>query len=120
MVYFQAAEKSSSVNDDDVKVTKYVKSATGHASNAELNLAENEVIKACQKKHEYQRNIPKNIKKEVGKYALILETQAPIKVFSKKYPTAQFNRTSVNYFRIKVVQVSTMAITKRLITEHAR
>ena len=121
LVYFQASEKSSSVNDDDVKVTKYVKSATGHASNAELNIAENEVIKSCQKKHEYQRNIPKNIKKEVDKYALILETQAPIKVFSKKYPTAaQFNQTSVNYFRIKVVQVPTMVITKRLVTEHAR
>ena len=45
LAYFQATEKSSSVNDDNVKVMKYVKSATGHASNAELNLAENEIKK---------------------------------------------------------------------------
>ena len=70
LAHFQATEKISRV-DDDVKVTKYVKSATAHASNAEPNLAENGIIKSCQKKQEYQRNIPKNIKKEVGEYALI-------------------------------------------------
>ena len=97
LTYFKATEKSSSVNDDDVKVTKYVNSATGHAPNAELNLAENEIIKSCQVKQEYQRNIPKNVKKEVGEYALIHGTQAAITVFSKKYSTIQFNWTSVNY-----------------------
>ena len=56
MAYFQATRKSSSVNDD-VKVTKYMKSATGYAYNAELNLAENEIIKMCQKKQEDQKNI---------------------------------------------------------------
>ena len=63
LTYFQATEKSSRVNNDNVKVTKYVKSATSHTSNAELNLAENEIIKSCQKKQEYQRKIPKNVKK---------------------------------------------------------
>ena len=87
------------INDDDVKVTKYVKSATGHASNAEINLAENETIKSCQKKQEYQRNIAKNVKKDIDEYALIHGTQAVIKVFSKKYPTIRFNRTSVNYWK---------------------
>ena len=43
LAYFQATEKSSNVNDDDIKVTKYVKSANSHASNAELSLTENEI-----------------------------------------------------------------------------
>ena len=64
--YFQATEKSSSVNEDDVKVTKYVKFANDHTSNAELNLAGNEIIKSCQMKQEYHINIPKYVKKEVG------------------------------------------------------
>ena len=50
LAYFQGTEKSSSVKNDDVKVTKYVKSETGYASNAELILGENEIIKSCQKK----------------------------------------------------------------------
>ena len=57
LAYFQATRKTLSVNDDDVKIMKYMKSATGYASNAELNLAENEIIKMCQKKEEDQKNI---------------------------------------------------------------
>ena len=59
LAYFQGTEKSSSVKNDDVKVTKYLKSETGYASNAELILGENEIIKSCQKKQEYQRNFRK-------------------------------------------------------------
>ena len=59
LAYFQGTEKSSSVKNDDVKVTKYVKSETGHASNAELISGGSEIIKSCQKKQEYQRNFPK-------------------------------------------------------------
>ena len=62
LAHFQANEKSSIVNDDSLKVTKYVKSATGHASNAELNLSENEIINSYQKKQEYHKNIPKDVK----------------------------------------------------------
>ena len=43
----------------------------------------------------------KTCQKEVGEYTLIHGTQAVIKVFSKKYPTIQFNRTFVNYKRDK-------------------
>ena len=43
----------------------------------------------------------KNVKKEIGEYALIHESQAAIEVFSKKYPTIQFNRTSINYRKDK-------------------
>ena len=68
-----------------------MKLPTGHVSNAELDLAENELIKSCQKKQEYQKKIPKNVKKEVSEYDLTHGTQAAIKVFSKKYPTIQFN-----------------------------
>ena len=55
LAYFQATEKSSSVNDDNVKVMKYVKSATGHASNAELNLAENEIKKSSARRSKNTR-----------------------------------------------------------------
>ena len=95
--YFQTTEKSSSVDDNNVKVSKYVKSVTGHASNAELNIAENEIIRSCRKEQEYQRNIPQNVKKEVGEYALIHGTQAAIKVFCKKCPTFQFNQHYGDY-----------------------
>ena len=43
----------------------------------------------------------KTCQKEVGEYTLTHGTQAVIKVFSKKYPTIQFNRTFVNYKRDK-------------------
>ena len=65
--YFQATEKSASVNDDEVKVTEYVKSATGLASNAQLDLAGNEIMKS----YHIKKRIMSNIKKEVGGYALI-------------------------------------------------
>ena len=39
--------------------------------------------------------------KEVCEYALSHGTQAAIKVFSEKYPTIQFHRTSANYWKDK-------------------
>ena len=78
LAYFQATKKRSTINDTDVKVTKYVSSATSHAS-SELNLTENEITKLCQNRQEYQRNVPKNVKKEVGEYALIYGTQVRLK-----------------------------------------
>ena len=84
-----------------VKVTKCVKSATGHASNIELTLVENELINSFQKMQEYQRNIPKNVKEEDGDYDLIHKAQVTIKVLSNKYTTIQLYRTSVNYRKDK-------------------
>lgn len=102
LAYFQSTKTSStSAEDSDVTVTKYLKSATGHASSTELNLAETEILKSYQKKQVYQTNTPENVKKEVGEYALINGTQAAIRVFSKKYPSIKFNRTSVNYWKSK-------------------
>ena len=70
-----------SVNDDDVKVTEYVKSATGLASNAQLDLAGNEIMKSYHikkriisnhiKSYHIKKRIISNIKKEVGGYPLI-------------------------------------------------
>ena len=51
-----------------MKLTYFtVKSATGLASNAELNLAGNEIIKS----YHIKKRIISNIKKGVGGYALI-------------------------------------------------
>ena len=46
-----------------------------------------------------RETLQKNVKKDIDEYALIHGTQAVIKVFSKKYPTIRFNRTSVNYWK---------------------
>ena len=73
---------------------KYVKSGTGHASNAELDLAENEIT-SCQKKREYQGNIPKNTKKELGEYALIHRTEVAIKLKCSARNTKLSNLTGL-------------------------
>ena len=101
LAYFQANEKKFQCQRRRCKSYQIREICKCHASNAELNLAENEIIKSCQKKQEYQRNISKNFKKEVGEYAVIHGMQATIKVFSKKYPNIQFNWTSVNCWKDK-------------------
>ena len=43
--------------------------------------------------------LSKNVKQQFAEYVLIPKAQAAIKLFSKKYPTIQFNRNSVSYWK---------------------
>ena len=88
-------------NDNEVKITNAIKSATGDITNAELTLVAKEIQKSCNQKVKYQKAVPETIKQEVGLYAKVYVTASAIKKFSSKYAKYNFNRTTVNSWKAK-------------------
>ena len=88
-------------NDNEVKITNAIKSATGDITNAELTLVAKEIQKSCNQKVKYQKAVPETIKQEVGLYAKVYVTASEIKKFSSKYAKYNFNRTTVNSWKAK-------------------
>ena len=99
--YFRSKDDSSgSSTNDEVRITSIISPASNNITNAEVALAEQE-LKKCARPRKYQCNIPENVKKEVGEYALEFGTKSAIKRFTKKYPRYVFLRTSVNNWKCK-------------------
>ena len=74
-----------------------IASATEHANRAEIEMVIDEVVKSTA--HQSYNNIPKNIRMEVGKYALAHSTEDALAKFSKQYPKYKFKRTSINSWK---------------------
>ena len=72
-----------------------MKSATGYAYNAELNLAENEIIKMCQKKQEDQKNIVLIVR------VPYVNKNGVINFFSKKKKKKKHNKKNKNKNQVK-------------------
>ena len=98
--YFKKKENTSE-NDEDITITNVVTSVTKDVTNAELSFAVDEIKKSHSRPKQYQKQIPENVKREVGKYASIFGTSSAIKKFSLKYPKHSFIRTSVNNWKNK-------------------
>ena len=70
LLYFKKNEKIvDHENDNEVKITSVIKSATSDITNAELTLVAKEIQRSCNQKVKYQKAVPETIKKEVGTYA---------------------------------------------------
>ena len=99
--YFRSNDDTSgSSTNDEVRITSIISSASNNITNAEVALAEEE-LRRCARPRKYQCNIPENVKREVGAYALEFGTKSAIKKFTKKYPRYVFIRTSVNNWKCK-------------------
>ena len=102
LLYFKKNEKIVDLeNDNEVKITNLIKSATSDITNSELTLVAKEIQKSCNQKVKYQRAVPETIKKEVGIYAKVYGTASVIKKFSSKYAKHNFNWTTINSWKDK-------------------
>ena len=97
--YFKKKENNN--DKDDVTITNVISPATSEVTNAELAFVSQEFDKSAGRPKNYQKNIPENVRKEVGKYAFIHGTSSAIKRFSSKYPKYSFIWTSVNNWKNK-------------------
>ena len=88
-------------NDNEVKITNVIKSATSDITDAELTLVTKQIQKSCNQKVKYQKAVPETIKKEGGMYAKVYGTASAIKKFWFKYAKYNFNRTTVNSWKAK-------------------
>ena len=85
LLYFKKNEKIvDHENDNEVKITNVIKSATRDITNAELTLVAKEIQKSCNQKVKYQKAVPET-KREVGMYGKVYGTVPAIKKFSSKY-----------------------------------
>ena len=103
LLYFKKNKKIiDHENDNDVKITNVIKSATSDITNAELTLVATEIQRSCNKKVKYQKAVPETIKKEVGIYSKVYGTakNGTIKKFSFKYAKYISNRTTVNSWKV--------------------
>ena len=102
LLYFKRNEKIvDHENDNEVKITNEIESATSDITNAELTLVAKEIQKSCNKKVKYQKAVPETTKKEVGMYAKVYGTASAIKKFSSRYAKYNFNRITVNSWKAK-------------------
>ena len=75
LLYFNKNEKIVyHENDNKVKITHVIKSATIDIINAELTLVAKEIQKSCNQKVKYQKAVSEAIKKEVGISAKVYGT----------------------------------------------
>ena len=92
-------EKSEKIvhhdNDNEVKITNVIKSATSDITNAELTPVAKEMQKSCNQKLKHQKAAPEILKKEVGMYAKVHGTASAIKKIFVQTCQYNFNRTTV-------------------------
>ena len=74
-------------------------SASEKVNPAEIEIAKDEVKKSLRAEH--YAIISENIRKDVGKYAMVNGTNAAIKKFAKLYPKFTFKRTTINTWKTK-------------------
>ena len=96
--YFSAKENES--NFSRISIPDIIITATDNASQAEVDMAKEEVKKERAKRQKYQ-NLPEKVRKDVGRYALIHRTKAAVDKYSKIYPKYDLKRTSVNTWKTK-------------------
>ena len=99
--YFKRKDLAS--KDDTIQITKIVTSATNNISNTELHLVEDEIKKSVKHLTKYQKEIPDNVKQEVGIYTNSFGTASVIKKFKLKYygKKYSFNRTTIDSWNLK-------------------
>ena len=93
--------KENNKDTDDVNITNVVAAATPEVTNAELTYVAAEINKSATRAKKYQKTISEDVRKGVGKYALIHGTASTIKKYSSKYTKYNFIQTSVNNWKNK-------------------
>ena len=99
--YFKRKAEESKPASKKVKLAspEIIVSASENVNPAEIEIAKDEVKKSVRAEH--YAIISENIRKEVGKYAMVNGTNAAIKKFAKLYPKFTFKRTAINTWKTK-------------------
>ena len=91
--YFGASEDI--INDSRVSIPEIISSVSNDVCQAEIDMSKEEVKTRRAKRNNYQ-NIPEEVRKEVGKHALINGIIAAIDRYSKFYPKFDLKCSCVN------------------------
>ena len=96
--YFKRKAEESKPASKKVKPAspEIIVSASENVNPAEIEIAKDEVKMSLRAEH--YAIISENIRKDVGKYAMVNGTNAAIKKFAKLYPKFTFKRTTIDLF----------------------
>ena len=110
--YFNVVSENKKKKDSAVSISEIIVSETSDVSQAEVDIAREQVKKQVMQRKSYQV-VPEKVKIEVGRYAALNETKAALKRYSKIYPKYDLKRTSVNSWKSKIKDKKENSLAKR-------
>ena len=99
--YFNVVGEKKKKKDSAVSISEIIITKTSDVSQAEVDMAREQVKKQVMQRKSYQV-VPEKVKIEVGRYAALNGTKAALKRYSKIYPKYDLKRTSVNSWKSKI------------------
>ena len=110
--YFNLVSEKKKKKDSAVSISEIIVSETSDVSQAEVDMAREQVKKQVMQRKSYQV-VPEKVKIEVGRYAPLNGTKATLKRYSKVYPKYDQKRTSVNSWKSKIKDKKENSLAKR-------
>ena len=98
--------------DSAVSISEIIVSETSDVSQAEVDMAREQVKKQVMQRKSYQV-VPEKVKIQGGRYAALNGTKAALKRYSKIYPKYDLKRTSVNSWKSKIKDKKENSLAKR-------
>ena len=83
--YFNVVSEKKKKKDSAVSISEIIVSETSNVSQAEVDMAREQVKKQVMQRKSYQV-VPEKVQIEVGRYAALIGTKAALKRYSKIYP----------------------------------
>ena len=110
--YFNVVSEKKKEKDSAVSISEIIVSETSDVSQAEVDMAREQVKKRVMQRKSYQF-VPEKVKIEVGRFAALNGTKAALKRYSKIYPKYDLKRTSVNSWKSKIKDKKENSLAKR-------
>ena len=111
--YFNAVSEKKKKKDSAVSISEIIVSETSDVSQAEVDMAREQVKKQVMQRKSYQV-VPEKVKIEAGRYAALNGTKAALKRYSKIYPKYDhLKRTSVDSRKSKIKDKKENSLAKR-------
>ena len=110
--YFNVVNEKKKKKDSTVSISEIIVSETSDVSQAEVDMAREQVKKQVMQRKSYQV-VSEKVKIEVGRYAALNGTKAALKRYSKIYPKYDLKRTSVNSWKSKIKDKKENSLAKR-------
>ena len=110
--YFNVVSEKKKKKDSAVSISEIIVSETSDVSQADVDMAREQVKKQVMQRKSYQV-VPEKVKIEVGRYAALNGTKAALKRYSKIYPKYDLKRTSVNSWKSKIKDKKENSLAKR-------
>ena len=111
--YFNVVSEKKKKKDSAVSISEIIVSETSDVSQAEVDMAREQVKKQVMQRKSYQV-VPEKVKIEAGRYAALNGTKAAFKRYSKIYPKYDhLKRTSVDSWKSKIKDKKENSLAKR-------